>query len=216
MAPKRRRGAIAREIAKTYTFGRSQIDKTDVDSLVKNRMIGAGRAPGRETVPRPRDNEVVIFRDLLYAGLRFPLHPAVVDILRYFDIYLYQLTPNAILRLSVYMWICRTTKIKPSAEGFASAHQVHHQRRTVFEEEGDQSVEKDCQFGCLNFSYKSGVVSPVTAYRNKWPSDWQQHWFYYTVNPLLPEGLTRWPRRSCHPFTSPTRRTPRAPKVTSS
>jgi hypothetical protein len=81
------------------------------------------------------------------------------------------------------MWICQTTKIKPSTEGFASAHQVHHQRQTVFEEEGDQSMEKDCQFGCLNFSYKSGVVSPVTAYRNKWPSDWQQHWFYYTVNP---------------------------------
>jgi hypothetical protein len=42
----------------------------------------------------------------------------------------------------------------------------------VFEEEGDPSVEKDCQFGCLNFSYKSSVVSPVTAYRNKWPLDW--------------------------------------------
>jgi hypothetical protein len=196
MAPKRRRDAVAREITKTYTFGRSQIDKTDVDSLVKNRMVGAGRAPDRETVPRPRDNEVVIFRDLLYAGLRFPLHPAVVDILRYFDIYLHQLTPNAILRLS--------------------AHQVHHQRRTIFEEEGDQSVEKDCQFGCLNFSYKSGVVSPVTAYRNKWPSDWQQHWFYYAVSPLLPEGLTPWLRRSCHPFTSLTRRTLRAPKAMSS
>jgi hypothetical protein len=83
------------------------------------------------------------------------------------------------------MWICRTTKIKPSAEGFASAHQVYHQRRTVFEEE-DQSVEKDCQFGCLNFSYKSGVVSPVTAYRNKWPSDWQQHWLYHTVTTPAP------------------------------
>jgi hypothetical protein len=94
----------------------------------------------------------------------------------------------------------RTTKIKLSAEGFASAHQVHHQRRTVFEEEADQSVEKDCQFGCLNFSYKSDVVSPVTTYRNKWSLDWQQHWFYYTVSPLLPEGLTPWPRRSCHPF----------------
>jgi hypothetical protein len=89
-------------------------------------MVGAGRALGRETIPRPHDNEVVIFHNLLYAGLRFPLHPAVVDILRYFDIYLHQLTPNAILRLSVYMWICRTTKIKPSALGFASAHQVHH------------------------------------------------------------------------------------------
>jgi hypothetical protein len=144
MVPKRRRDAVASEIAKTYTLGRSQIDKTDVDSLVKNRMVGAGRAPVRETVPRPWDNEVVIFCDLLYAGLRFPLHPAVVDILRYFNIYLHQLTPNSILRLSVYMWICRTTKIKPSTEGFASAHQVHHQRRIDFEEEGDQSVEKDC------------------------------------------------------------------------
>jgi hypothetical protein len=69
MAPKRRRDAAAKEIAKTYTFGRSQIDNTDVGSLVKNRMVGVGRAPGRETVPRPRDNEVVIFRDLLYGGL---------------------------------------------------------------------------------------------------------------------------------------------------
>jgi hypothetical protein len=103
MALKWRRDAVAREIAKTYTFGRSQIDGTDVGALVKNRMVEAGRAPGRETVPQPCDNEVVIFRDLLYAGLRFPLHPAVVDILRYFDIYLHQLTPNAILRLSVYM-----------------------------------------------------------------------------------------------------------------
>jgi hypothetical protein len=193
MAPKWRRDAVAREIAKTYTFGRSQIDGTDVGALVKNRMVRAGRARGRETVPRPRDNEVIIFCDLLYARLRFPLHPAVVDILRYFVIYLHQLMPNTILRLSVYMWICRTTKIKPSAEGFTSAHQVHHQQRTVFEDEGDQAVEKDYQFGCLNFSYKSGVVSPVTAYRNKWPSDWQQHWFYYTVSPPLSEGLTPWP-----------------------
>jgi hypothetical protein len=115
MAPKRRRDAVAKEILKTYTFGRS--DGTDVGSLQKNRMVGTARAPGRETVPQPRDNEVVIFRDLLFAGLRFPLHPAVVDILWYFDIYLHQLTPNAILRLSVYMWICRTTKIKPSARG---------------------------------------------------------------------------------------------------
>jgi hypothetical protein len=54
---------------------------------------------------------------------------------------------------------------------------------------GDQTVEKDCQFGCLNFSYKSGVVSPVTAYRNKWPSDWQQQWLYHTVTPLAPGEL---------------------------
>jgi hypothetical protein len=185
MAPKRRRDVAVKEIPKTYTFGRSLIDEGDVASLQKNRMIGTARAPGRETVPKPQENEVFIFQDLLFAGLRFPLHPATVDILQYFDIYLHQLTPNAILRLSVYMWICRTTKIKPSTEGFALAHQVHHQRHTIFEEEGDDTVEKDCQFGCLNFSYKSGVVGPVTAYHNKWPSDWQQHRLYHTVTPLV-------------------------------
>jgi hypothetical protein len=89
MAPKRRRDAVAKEIPKMYTFGRSQIDETDVSSLQRNRMIGTARTPGRETIPKPRHNEVVIFRDHLFAGLRFPLHPAVVDILWYFDIYLH-------------------------------------------------------------------------------------------------------------------------------
>jgi hypothetical protein len=82
-----------------YTFGRSLIDGGDVASLQKNHMVGTVRALGRETVPKPHENEVVIFRDMLFAGLRFPIHLAVVDILRYFDIYLRQLTPNAILRL---------------------------------------------------------------------------------------------------------------------
>jgi hypothetical protein len=113
------------------------------------------------------------------------------------------------------MWICRTTKVKHSTEGFASAHQVHHQRRTVFEEEGDQSVEKDCQFGCLNFSYKSGVVSPVTAYRNKWPSDWQQHWLYHTVTPPTPGESHPLATKELPPLHELTQRTPPAPKATS-
>jgi hypothetical protein len=100
MAPKRRCDTVVKEIPKMYTFGRSLIDGGDIASLQKNRMVGTARAPGRETVPKPQDNEVVIFQDLLFAVLRFPLHPVLVDILWYFDIYLHQLTPNAILRLS--------------------------------------------------------------------------------------------------------------------
>jgi hypothetical protein len=53
MAPKRRRDAVAKEIPKTYTFGRSMIDGGDISSLQKNRMVGTARAPGRETVPKP-------------------------------------------------------------------------------------------------------------------------------------------------------------------
>jgi hypothetical protein len=77
-------------------------------------------------------------------------------------------------------------------------------------------VEKDCQFGCLNFSYKSGVVSPVTAYRNKWPSDWQQHWLYHTVTPPAPGESHPLATKELPPFMSRTRRIHPAPKVTNS
>jgi hypothetical protein len=91
MAPKRRRDVIAKEIPKTYTFRWSMID---ISSRQKNRMVGTVRAPAREIVPKPQKNEVVIFRDLLFAVLRFPLHLVIIDILCYFDIYLHQPTPT--------------------------------------------------------------------------------------------------------------------------
>jgi hypothetical protein len=46
MATKRRHDAFAKEILKTYTFGRSLIDGVDVNSLQKNRMIGTARSRG--------------------------------------------------------------------------------------------------------------------------------------------------------------------------
>jgi hypothetical protein len=79
-------------------------------------------------------------------------------------------------------------------------------------------VEKDCQFGCLNFSYKSGIVSPMTAYRNKWPSDRQQQWLYHTVTPPAPGESHPLATKELPPppFMSRIRRIPPAPRVTSS
>jgi hypothetical protein len=49
---------------------------------------------GHELVPSPRGNKVVVFRCFLKAGLRSPLHKTVVTVLKRFNIYLHQLTPN--------------------------------------------------------------------------------------------------------------------------
>jgi hypothetical protein len=46
----------------------------------------------------------VVFKSFFKAGLRFPLNRMIVDVLKKFGIYLHQLTPNAIVRLSVYIW----------------------------------------------------------------------------------------------------------------
>jgi hypothetical protein len=50
----------------------------------------------------------VIFKSFLKAGLRFPLNRMIADVLKKFGIYLHQLTPNAIVRLSVYIWALRS------------------------------------------------------------------------------------------------------------
>jgi hypothetical protein len=44
---------------------------------------------GEKTCPTPEENEVVIFRSFLKAGLWLPLSSFVVDVLKIFQIYLH-------------------------------------------------------------------------------------------------------------------------------
>ena len=105
-----------------------------LDDLVCRGVVSADdvRAPSKgETIAHPRPNEVVVFRDLFTASLRMPLDPVGVDIFRLFNVYLHQMTPTSILRLSLYMWLTKTCQIAPSAEGFARAFRVHYQRKKI-------------------------------------------------------------------------------------
>jgi hypothetical protein len=67
------------------------------------------RADNREkTCPTPEENEVMIFRSFLKAGLRFPLSSFVVEVLKIFQIFLHQITPEAIIRIGVFVWAVRS------------------------------------------------------------------------------------------------------------
>jgi hypothetical protein len=66
------------------------------------------RFGGEETISKPENDEVVVFKSFFKSGLRFPLHGMIADVLENFEIYLHQLTPNAIVRLSVYIWALRS------------------------------------------------------------------------------------------------------------
>jgi hypothetical protein len=59
------------------------------------------RAGENNTTPAPEKDEVVIFRSFFKAGLRFPLSRFVVEVLKTFQIFLHQLSPEAILRMGV-------------------------------------------------------------------------------------------------------------------
>jgi hypothetical protein len=90
-------------------FGKSSITEGDMPKLIKLGYISEAkkkliRFSGEEITPKPEKDEVVVFKSFFKAGLRFHLHEMIADVLEKFGIYLHQLTPNAIVRLSVYIW----------------------------------------------------------------------------------------------------------------
>jgi hypothetical protein len=94
-------------------FGKSTVTKDDMPKLLKLGYFSEAkkkliRFGGEEITSKPEKDEVVVFKSFFKAGLRFPLHKMIADVLENFGIYLHQLTPNAIVRLSVYIWALRS------------------------------------------------------------------------------------------------------------
>jgi hypothetical protein len=115
-------------------FGRSTVTEDDMPKLMKLGYFSEAkkkliRFGGEEITPKPEKDEVVVFKSFFKAGLRFPLNEMIADVLEKFGIYLHQLTPNAIVRLSVYIWALRSQGAEPLAEGFYRAHELHYQTK---------------------------------------------------------------------------------------
>jgi hypothetical protein len=179
-------------------FGKSTVSEADMTMMIKLGYFGEAEKKlilfgGEETTPKPENDEVVVFRSFLKAGLRFPLHEMIGDVLEDFEIYLHQLTPNAIVRLNVFIWALRSQGVGPLAEAFCRVHELHYQ--TKAREDGLHE-----NFGCYNFTYRKDMKTPVISYCTKWPTGWKNEWFYVKVDekeklvqsPLvLTFGLTR-------------------------
>jgi hypothetical protein len=102
--------------------------------------------------------------------------------LKNFEIYLHQLTPNASVRLSVYIWDLRSQGMSPNAQAFYQVHELHYQTKA----RADGLHEN---FGCYNFAYRKDIKAPVLSYRTKWPTGWKCEWFYMKVDEKKREKL---------------------------
>jgi hypothetical protein len=161
-------------------FEKSTISKADFPKMVKSGYFSEDekkliRFGGEETAPKPQKDEIVIFKSFLKAGLRFHLNRMITDALKKFGICLHQLTPNAIVRLSVYIWALRSQGVEPFAKGFCRVHELHYQ--TKAKKDGLHE-----NFGCYNFAYRKTTKFPVISYRSKWPAGWKSEWFYVKVD----------------------------------
>jgi hypothetical protein len=81
------------------------------------------------TVPIPEENEVVIYRSFFKAGLWFPLSRFVVEVLKIYQIFLHQITPEAIIRMGIFVWAVRSQGLEPSAKCFCSMHELSYETK---------------------------------------------------------------------------------------
>jgi hypothetical protein len=87
-------------------FGKSTIRQSHLDNMRGRyfRDMSIVRADnGDRTVPVPEENEVVIYRSIFKARLRFPLSRFVVEVLKIYEIFLHQITPEAIIRMGIFV-----------------------------------------------------------------------------------------------------------------
>jgi hypothetical protein len=96
--------------ARTCFIGRSLMTQADLDALHLEGCFEPRICwlPGKETTPKPRKNESVVFRDFFTAGLRLPVSKKFADILAAYNVQVHQLTPNSIPQVLKFLWACRT------------------------------------------------------------------------------------------------------------
>jgi hypothetical protein len=127
---------------------------------------------GEKTCPTPEENEVVIFRSFFKAGLRFSLSSFVVEVLKIFEIFLHQITPEAIIRMGIFVWAVKSQGLEPNAKSFCSMHELLYETKPWGKEQYHNN------FGCYSFGACSGSSCPVPTFWKRWPGDWMKEWFY--------------------------------------
>jgi hypothetical protein len=137
---------------RSYYFGPSTVTVSHIREMIVNGYFaeGMGHEPREETVPEPYTDEVVVFEEFFTAGLRMPPHPVLSNILLKFQVQLHQLTPNAMVKLSKYIWVVASFGGIPSADGFAKRYELHYQPRKI----DVNGAEVQGQYGCINFYAK--------------------------------------------------------------
>jgi hypothetical protein len=104
------------------------------------------------------------------------------EVLKKFEIYLHQLIPNVIVRLSVYIWALRSQGKSVNAKGFCQVHELHYQTKARAD-----GLHKN--FGCYNFVYQKDTKAPMIGYHTKWPTGWTNEWFYVKADTKKREKL---------------------------
>jgi hypothetical protein len=102
-------GAEPMEKKKVSGWDRSKFNPTEHRKLKKLGLLTDEekmKAPGNEATPNPPEGYLVIFTAFLLSSLSMHVHEFLRGLLFIYEIQLYQLTPNSIIHISIFITLC--------------------------------------------------------------------------------------------------------------
>jgi hypothetical protein len=144
-------------------FRKSTIKQSQIDAMKGRyfRDMSIVRVGGDSTAPAPKENEVVVYRSFMKAGLRFPLRRFLVEVLRIFQIFLHQLNLEAIIKMGLFVWAVRSQGMEPSTKCFCSMHELLYETKATGKEQYHNN------FGCYGFIAHSNASYPVPTFQKR-------------------------------------------------
>jgi hypothetical protein len=166
-------------------FGKSSIKQSQIDAMKGRyfRDMSIVRVWGDSAAPTPEEDEVVVYRSFMKAGLRFPLSRFLIEVLKTFEIFLHQITPEAIIRMGIFVWAVRSQGLEPSVKCFCNMHELLYETKATGKEQYHNN------FGCYGFIPRADVSYPVPTFRKRWPRVWMEEWFYVKNNLIEREDI---------------------------
>jgi hypothetical protein len=168
-------------------FGKSSIKQSHIDTMRGRYFCDMSivRVGGDSTAPALEENEVLIYRSFLKADLWFPLSKFVVEVLKIFQIFLHQITPEAIIRMGMFVWAVRSQGLEPSAKCFCNMHELLYGTKAIDKEQYHNN------FSCYGFITRSNASYPVPTYWKIWPEAWMEEWFYVKNDLIKREDIKK-------------------------
>jgi hypothetical protein len=96
----------------------------------------------------------------------------LVEVLKTFEIYLHQLTPEAIIKVGIFIWAMRSQGLEPNAKCFYNIHELSYETKAIEKEQYHNN------FSCYSFVPRSEASYPVPTFQKRWSGAWMQEWFY--------------------------------------
>jgi hypothetical protein len=83
----------------------------------------------------------------------------LVKVLKRFEIFLHQLTPEALIKIGVFIWAVRSQGLEPDVDDFCNIHELSYQTK----ETGKEQYHNN--FGCYSFAYRCDARQPIPTFR---------------------------------------------------